>query len=87
MKLGDGEFAMLEAPEDGFGDPTIGLRHRIPFLGEGWLAAVEWAIKPSSESSVIPRKSVFPEAWTAARDAGSSRIIIVVRPTNSPSSV
>jgi len=47
MRLGDSEFSMLEAPEDGFGDPTIGLRHRIPFPGEGWSAAAEWAIKPA----------------------------------------
>ena len=47
MKLGSSVFSMLEAPSDGFGDPTFGVRHRLPSPGGGWLAAAEWAVKPA----------------------------------------
>jgi len=47
MRFGDGVFSMADAPRDGFGDPTIGLRHALPFFKGPWTAAMEWAVKPA----------------------------------------
>ncbi len=47
MRFGDGVFSMADAPRDGFGDPTIGLRHSLPFFDGPWTAAMEWAVKPA----------------------------------------
>jgi hypothetical protein len=45
MRLGDAEYMTLEAHKEGLGDPTVGVRHRVPFPGEHWSAAAEWAVK------------------------------------------
>ena len=47
MRFGDDVFVMPGAPSDGWGDPTIGLRHALPFFDGVWTAAMEWAVKPA----------------------------------------
>jgi hypothetical protein len=47
MRFGDGVFEMFDAPRDGWGDPTIGVRHALPGFGRVWKAAMEWALKPA----------------------------------------